>query len=256
MDWPRLRTEIGTAAARVGDLLRALPDGDLPLNRVSWTAAETGAHLVGLPSRYLRMAGAPHPFPASLSAENQRELAAVPQRDPAALADRLEAEVAALLAAFGDDGQRRVWYFTVPHTAAGVGASLLSELLLHGLDLARASGRPWPITRAQAVACLRGVLPAVVLVVDPRVAPSAAGTYHLHLRGGDDWTLRVRDGALSVEPGRPERADLHLSADPVGFLLNGVGLVSPTRLLLSGGIVMWGRRPWLAGRFARLFAET
>jgi hypothetical protein len=60
-----------------------------------------------------------------------------------------------------------VWYFTVPHTAAGVGASMLSELLLHGLDLARARERPWPITRPQAVAALRGVLPAVVLIVDP-----------------------------------------------------------------------------------------
>lgn len=253
VDWPVLRAEISAATARVGELLRALPSGDLPLARVTWTAAELGAHLAGLPGRYVRMSGEPHPFPASLADENQREVDAVPVRDPVALAELLEAEVAAFLEASGDDGQRRAWYFTVPHTVAGVGASLLSELLLHGTDLARALGRPRPISRAQAVTCLRGVLPAVVLAVDPRAARTATGTYHLALRGGDDWTFRVRDGELTVTRERPARADVHLSADPVGFLLNSVGLVRSVRFALSGGIFVWGRRPWLAPRFNRMF---
>ena len=42
---------------------------------------------------------------------------------------------------------------------------------------------------------------------------------------------------------------------PVWYL-NGVGLISPARFLRSGGIVGWGRRPWLAPRVARLFLET
>ena len=256
MDWPQLRDEIITNTARVSDLLRALPDGDLALPRVSWSAAELGAHLVSLPRRYRRMAQTPQPFPASLSAENHRELAAVSERDPGALADLLEVEVAALLAAFGNDGAQLVWYFTVQHTVAGVGAILLGELLLHGLDLARAGQRSWPITRAQALACLRGVLPAIVLTVDADAVPKAAGTYHLHLRGGEDWTVRVHQGAVSVERGRPGQADLHFSVDPVVFLLNAYGLISPARALLSGGLLSWGRRPWLVVRFGRLFAET
>ncbi|TWP46774.1 hypothetical protein FKR81_34890 [Lentzea tibetensis] len=253
MDWPALRAEISAATARVCELLRALPSGDLPLARVTWTAAELGAHLAGLPGRYVRMSGEPHPFPASLADENQREVDAVATRDPVALAGLLEAEMASFLAASGADGQRRAWYFTVPHTVEGVGASLLSELLLHGTDLARALGRPWPISRVQAVTCLRGVLPAVVLAVDPRAARTATGTYHVALRGGDDWAFRVRDGELTVARERPARADLHLSVDPVGFLLNSVGLVGSARFALSGGVLAWGRRLWLAPRFSRLF---
>jgi hypothetical protein len=42
----------------------------------------------------------------------------------------------------------------------------------------------------------------------------------------------------------------------VVFLRNGYGLTSDIRAVLSGGVVAWGRRPWLAGRFGRLFAET
>jgi hypothetical protein len=256
MDWPRLREEITATTAKVGDLLRAFPDGGVRLSRVTWSAAELGAHLVSLPRRYRRMVGAPQPFPVSLSADNQRELDLVAERDPATLAGLLGTEVVALLDALGDDGGRQVWYFTREHTAAGLGGIMLNELLMHGRDLAGALRRPWPVTRAQAVACLRGILPAIVLAVDPAVVPKAAGTYHIHLRGGDDWTVRVHEGAVTVERGRPRRADVRLSADPVVFLGNAYGFVGPARALLSGGVVAWGRRPWLAGRFGRLFAET
>lgn len=158
--------------------------------------------------------------------------------------------MAALLTALPDAGQR-VWYFTVQQSAYGLCASMLSELLLHGTDLARALGRPWPITRAQAVACLRGVLPAVVLLVDRNEARGADGTYHLRLRGGGDWTLHVRDGSMRVELGCPPRADVRISVDPVGFLLSSVGLASRVR----AWPVVRGRRPWLMPRFGRLFAR-
>jgi len=211
-----LRDEIITTTARVSDLLCALPDGDLPLSRVSWSAAELGAHLVSLPRRYRRTAQTPAPFPASLSADNHRELAAVSERAPGALADLLEVEVATLLEAFGADGEQPVWYFTVAHTVTGVGAILLGELLLHGLDLARACQRSWPITRAQALACLRGVLPAIILAVDVDAAPKGDGTYHLDLRGGEDWTVRRARGRRSRRtrasaPGRS--APVHRSGD-------------------------------------------
>jgi len=252
MEWPQLRREIVTATARVCELLCLVPAGDLPLARVSWSAAETGAHLVSLPRRYRPMVSGPRPLPESLARDNEQALAAVPERDPRVLADLLATEVAELLDVLGTDGQRPAWYFTVPHTTAGLGAVLLTELLVHGLDLARATRRPWPITRPQATACIGGVLPAVAAVADP----VAVGTYHLHVRGGEDWTIDIRDGAVTVAPGRPPRADLHFSVDPVAFLLNAYGHLGRTRALLTGRLVAWGRKPWLAGRFAAAFRET
>jgi hypothetical protein len=251
VEWQRLHIEITAVTMRVGNLLRA---GGAPPVRVSWSAAEVGAHLVSLPSRYRRMFDAPRTFPASIADENQREIDKIGQRDPAALADLLTAEVAAFLDDCGPDGDRAVHYFTVQHTVRGVAGILLAELLMHGSDLAR--DRNWPIEREQAVACLDGALPATVLSVDAAAARRATGIYHLGLRGDGDWTYRIRDGAVTVGRGRPDRADVHISADPVVFLRNAYGRLGAVRASLSGGILMWGRRPWLARPFGAVFVRV
>jgi len=250
VEWQRLKNEITAATVRVGGLLRTSDTAPL---RVSWSAAEVGAHLVSLPSRYRRMFDAPQPFPASVAEENRREIARIGERDPAVLADLLAVEVAAFLDACGTDGNRSVHYFAVRHTVGGVGGILLAELLMHGSDLAR--DRHWPISREKAVACLDGALPATVLSVDPAAARRAAGVYHVGLRGDGDRTYHVQHGAVTVQRGRPDRADVHISADPVAFLRNAYGRLSAARAGLTGGILMWGRRPWLARPFGAMFVR-
>ena len=71
-----------------------------------------------------------------------------------------------------------------------------------------------------------------------------------------DWTVRVSGGQVAIERGRPERPDLRVSADPVTQLLAGHQHMSCWRALRSGRIIGWGRKPWLAARFAKLFVET
>ena len=256
MEWQELRGEIVATTTRVAELLRAVPAGDLPLARVDWSAAETGAHLVSLARRYRTMVRRSRRLPDSLAEDNRQALAEVGERDPKALADLLTAEVGVLLDVLGPDGDRPAWYFACPHTSAGLGAIMLTELLMHGLDLARATGRPWPLGRDQAAACVHGLVPAVIQFADATTARAATGTYHLHVRGSHDWTIRIHDDVTTVERGRPLRADLHFSADPVAFLLTSFGHLGRTRAALTGRLVAWGRKPWLAGRFAATFRET
>jgi len=196
------------------------------------------------------------PFPDRLSAMNDAEISAVGTTEPSALAELLETETVELLGVLGDDGDRTVPFFAMQHTAAGVGGVLLGELLVHGMDLAAAVGAPWSIRPDQALAITRGLLPSVPNSVDAAVAARATGTYHLHLRGGDHWTIAVRDGRVAIEAGRPWRADLHVSAEPVAFLLVGYQRMSRGRAALAGRMVAWGRRPWLAIPFGKLFVET
>jgi hypothetical protein len=47
--------------------------------------------------------------------------------------------------------------------------------------------------------------------------------------------------------------DCVISADPVTFLLVAYGRMPLSRALLHGGILAWGRRPWLGLHFKNLF---
>jgi hypothetical protein len=195
-------------------------------------------------------------FPERVSALNQAEIEAIGPRDPTQLADLLEADTAELLNLLGDDGERAVLFYGMQSSAVGVGGCLLGELLVHGRDLARMLGKAWELRSEQALAVADGVLPWVTNFVNPEVAERAAGTYHLRLRGGDDWTIRVGDGGAVIERQRLGSADLHISAEPVAYLLVGFQRMSLWRAVLSGRMVAWGRKPWLGLQFGKVFAET
>jgi uncharacterized protein (TIGR03083 family) len=257
VEWGRLRDEITDASVEFGDLLRAAPAATTIVPPTSWSVAELGAHLVSLPRRYGRMLDDDQaPFPERVSALNQAEIEAIGPQDPKQLAALLEADTAELLDQLGDDGDRTVLFYGMRYSVAGVGGTLLGELLVHGRDLARMLGKAWALRPEQALAVANGVLPLLTNVVNRDVAERAAGTYHLRLRGGDDWTIRIGDGGAVIERQRPGSADLHISAEPVAYLLVGLQRMSLWRAVLSGRMVAWGRKPWLGLQFGKLFAET
>ena len=87
----------------------------------------------------------------------------------------------------------------------------------------------------------------------PRRGRGAPVTSEVRLRGdgprtsSGSRTARRRCGPL----GGP--VDCVISADPVTFLLVVYGRMPLGRALLRGGMLAWGRRPWLALRFKDLF---
>jgi SCP-2 sterol transfer family len=85
-------------------------------------------------------------------------------------------------------------------------------------------------------------------------------TYEIRLRGnGPRYVIRVADGTVEVRAtsgkvgpaGGP--VDCVLSADPVTLLLVVYGRMPLSGALLRGGILAWGRRPWLGLRFKNMF---
>lgn len=261
MHWARLRDEIGEVGEHVAVLLRETPDPDLPVPGLEWTVGELGAHLVTVARRNVEVGreGALPTFDgfgthAGLAAYNARELDEETERDPEELAAILASENEAVLDAYGADGDRGVRWYEVETSVDRAAAIWLGELLVHGLDLARTLGRGWPIHRDQAAEVFRGLTPALPTLVNRDAARSAAGTYHLHLRGARDYTIEVSDdGTCRVREEQPERADLHVSASPVAYLLVGYGRESRWAAIAKGQIVAWGRKPWLALKFADLF---
>lgn len=260
MDYLALQDDVRDVCGRVADMLRAAR-ADQAVAGLDWSVSELGAHLVTVASRNISAArrepvswereASSH---ATIAAVNEEEIAALAEREPAKLADLLEVEGQTLLDVYGPDPHRPVRWLDYDTHADSSTAVWLAELLVHGLDLARTLKRDWALRPEQALVIFEGLLPALPAFVSREGARRAAGVYHVHLRGGGDYTLDVRaDGTMSAGHGRPAKADLHVSADPVAYLLVGYGRTGQWSAIARGAIVAWGRKPWLALRFADLF---
>jgi uncharacterized protein (TIGR03083 family) len=243
-----------TAGDRVAEVIAAIRDPAAPTRGLGWTLGETAAHLVAnvrSHRAWLRGEGKIDYGVPDLAEVNRRALDELEEPDPARLAELLRAENQAYVRAAGDQPPGAI----VP---AEVGPALsvevmtcvyLGELLVHGFDLARTLGRPWPIARAEANLVIAGALSILPQFVDPAAARDASVCYELRLRGGPRVVLRVGDGTLGVEPGTPGVAvDCRISADPAAFLLVAYGRVGQWGPIVRGQLLAWGRRPWAALR--------
>jgi hypothetical protein len=258
--WPELRAEVELAAARFDALVAGL-DPDRAVDGSDWAVGDTSAHVITVLDRWRRMAGgasldvAPgRAFGPRMAEINRREIDAVAGADAAdsvrdATVRWLEvaADPTAEMHPFGLDD--------ATCTLAEAAGVLLGEILLHGRDVARSTGGSWPITRHQALAVDEGVLPLLPVLYDG--APTRGHTYEidLRLRGrapGRAICLRCGPTAVVVTEGHGQHPDVHISADPVTWLLLGYGRMSRTRAAAGGGLVTWGRRPWLALRLGEL----
>ncbi len=149
------RRALQRATGRVADLLRSLPDLDVSIPRSDWTVREAGAHLLTGTTLCADIAtGMRSPVSGlardTLAVENAARIADIPESDPAALARLLEDAVDRVLhvTAHRRGDEMVVWHGGRPIPLAHLLAICLGEQLLHGLDIAAATGRAWTIEPA------------------------------------------------------------------------------------------------------------
>jgi uncharacterized protein (TIGR03083 family) len=191
LDLPATRAALEVVGRRLVGLLAAVPDPQAPTHRLAWTLGETSLHIAGGPARYADFAGGrARPEPAiDLSPVNLQRMAADPERAPSVLARRLAANTRRYLAETAElPATHPVPFFGgLTIELAAQSAILLGEFVVHGLDVARSIGRPWPIEAAHArliVAAVTAVLPRYV---DRAAAAGLTATYQVHLRGGPSF---------------------------------------------------------------------
>ena len=175
------------AVGRTAELLRRVDDAAAPVPGLTWTAAETAAHMAGElrdytlaltrhTAGYMTHANRPLESPSRMGAVvNARQLTEIPDRNISRLADVLEESALAYLAAATAADESAA----IP-TANGLVLSpstmtslLLGEQVVHGLDIARAARVGWEIDPADALMIIPGVLtvaPAVSSAVRCRCA--------------------------------------------------------------------------------------
>lgn len=249
---------VHAVAEEIAALLRSAPDAGVRIPGAEWTLAEAAAHLA-LANELMAAvaAGEEQPYgdgtPGSLAAANAASLDVYTERDPAALADaivRHAREFTAAAAARPADAPTATPLG--PMDLATLGSYLLTHMLGHGWDMARALGRPHMIDRDRvelSLPFLRAAMPRVVNA-------SAAGhhaCYALRVRGLSGFAVTFADGAARLSETPPRRPDCTISAEPVTFFLIALGRCNPVGAVARGRIVSWGRRPWAAFRFPELF---
>ncbi|MDP8925306.1 MAG: maleylpyruvate isomerase family mycothiol-dependent enzyme [Chloroflexota bacterium] len=255
--WDETRAALRVMAERAADLLRSAPAATVPIPRSGWTVADAAAHLVLGARLYADLAaGADSPFTdlRDLAGTNARLLGQFPERRAAPLADALLAAERDFLAALtGRSGTEPVrWHQGIPLTLSALAHLQLGELLIHGWDIARGVGRPWPIEPAHARLVLSSLPTVLPWFVDERAARGVRARYDIRIRRGPRFVCHVADGRLTIEPSGAGPVDCIISADPVAFLLVGYGRVSQWGPILRGQMLAWGRKPWLAFAFKRL----
>ncbi len=273
--WQRAQDALRDEVRRVTALLRSVRDPAAPAVG-NWNLAETAMHLSqvwlvvpglareDLSGIYEVLPGLAGTAGASLIRDIW-ELAGVtdlgvrsdPERDPAVLADRIEARAQAYFedCAGRSAEQRRPWL--VEGSSVNLSAltgHLLNETVVHGHDIARADGRGWRTDPSHAAIVLADFVIPVIEALDSRAlaSDSAAGVraaFDLRIRGGRRFCFVFDDGELRIEDPASRSADCRISADPVAMLMVVWGRRSQWKAIAVGRLMAWGRKPWLGPRF-------
>ncbi|GAA2776141.1 maleylpyruvate isomerase family mycothiol-dependent enzyme [Streptomyces rameus] len=262
--WPLpegLVEAIRDAAEEIAALVRDAGDTALAVPGSEWTVGEAAAHLA-LANELMAdlAAGRERPYgdgtPESLAGANAASLTVYAERRAEPLAgmitERAEAFLDALSRASAD-GPAPVTPLG-PMNRSVLASYLLTHMLGHGYDLARALKRPHMIDRARVGLCMPFMLSVMPRVANPAATAGLTARYHIRLRGGEAFAVSLAEGAVRVTPGAPaERAACTILLDPVAFLLIALGRLNPWRAIAQGKVFAWGPRPWLAPRFPTLF---
>lgn len=262
VEMPAVREALRRVADDVCSLIASASDGDRMVGDSEWTVCDVAAHLVLGTEAYLTyLDGRTEPFVdvsdiagGSLARSSAARLDAEPERDLAALADRLRRVASTLLAATTDrDRDEAVVWNGVPIALGDMLGIGLGEFVLHGRDIATALSRRWTTRPDDARLVLAAALPMLPLLVDPRATAGVHVRYDLRVRGGLRHTLTVDDGTLTLDE-QQKAVDCHISADPVALLLVAYGRCTQWRPIATARLVAWGRRPWLGPRLVRYLA--
>jgi uncharacterized protein (TIGR03083 family) len=257
-DKTRVLAELPAAMEQFCGLL--LHGDDLNVHGIGhWSASDVAAHVATVLELNIGLAcGTVLPVAAieAIPDWTQSALEKVEDRRPQALADRIQTAVSELTdaASSGDGDPRVAWHTGLSIPISTVLALMVGEAMIHGCDIARALGRRWQIPQAWAETTLRGMVQVVPLYFLPERSAGLHARLEMRLRGIETRALfTITDDQLQISEPGGGRADCYISGEPTALLLLMYGRTGPLRPTLAGHVAAWGRKPWLAFRFLRLF---
>jgi hypothetical protein len=244
-------------------MLAVLPESGAPVPGMTWNAGQVAAHMVAGVETYLdilRGKGSPYSAmtPQAVAEVNLAELSRVIDRRGPVLAERMGAAWTDLLTVLDDPSlpPTVAWHAGLPTPATSVVALATGDLATHCHDLSGPCRQPWSMDPALADIFLAALTPIMPMVVDPVAAAGVRATYAVKLRGYRTWYLRFHDGELSAGAGWSGRVDCRISVDPGTYLLAAYGRLGRVRPALTGKMLTYGRKPWLAVKLDKLLLSV
>jgi uncharacterized protein (TIGR03083 family) len=255
VDWAAARQAVAEAGPRLTAMLRSITRADAPALG-SWDVTGLATHISHGMDVITAMSKGGGNLLADISGLDILSTVTVAgegRRPLTELADRIDASVAAFLADMEAAGENSPKSWLVQGTEmplSSLTCHMLNELTVHGYDIARAVGRPWPIDRGHATLVMTGfVIPGLHTLRRELVMQERAGDkrarFEIHMRGDGRFCMRFDNGEFSAEPSPQGPVDCHLSVDPEAFLLVAWGRISQWHAIPRGKLLAWGRKPWL-----------
>ncbi|MET9677163.1 maleylpyruvate isomerase N-terminal domain-containing protein [Streptomyces sp. NPDC006482] len=270
----KTRAALAAAVPRLVRLLRDAPDPDAPSGVPVWSVGDVGAHLAAVYLAYCAVVSADEsvewdgilppgdlPFVERVTAMNATSVALFAGEARARLgefvAERGETFLRVTAGLAPDTPVTAPWYGEgATLTVAVVTGLMLSETLVHGLDIARGARLPWPIGPDEASLVIGQSMPTMMrLALDAEKARGVSLAFDLVVKGGPRLAVVVDGGAMTVTRDAPPRAyDCRITVAPTTFLLVSFRRTPTWKAVAWGRMRAGGRRPWLAARLGELVA--
>ncbi|MEU1485348.1 maleylpyruvate isomerase family mycothiol-dependent enzyme [Streptomyces sp. NPDC005752] len=254
-----LADAIRATAEEIAELLRAVPDTGAPVPGLVWTVGEVAAHLAQANELMAEVAAGRSRrhgdgTPQGIAAANEQVLAAFGERAAEPLAAMIVTQARAYLDAVAEHPADETLMTPMgPMNRVVLGSYLLTHMLGHGYDLARALKRPHMVDRARVALALPFMVEAMPRATDAAATAGLNARYAVRLWGGGRFGVTFADGTATVGHEFPDRPDCTISIEPVTFLLMALGRCSPVGAMARGRVLAWGRKPWMGPRFPEYF---
>jgi len=249
-----------SSTARLAELVTSAPDLSLAAHNSDWTLRHVTLHVATTARYFAEMVDLGRPAKgglAELHEDIERRVADITEGDPVKVGALLQDGVEEFVETCAErPATHPVDFAGCPIDLAALAGLMLSEVVLHGYDVAFALGQPWPIDPGDANLSLAGLAPVLSLIVDPDRTRGLSAGYGIELRNGPALTVRFTDGVYGLEAAGAAPVDVTISADPVAFLMVGTGRLSRYEAVALGLLSAGGSRPELALGFPDLFLKA
>ena len=265
--------DLTSATERFAALLAAAPRLDAPAVG-TWSVEETAAHVRSVAALNAHFASGARPAPGfrqlyeralSDTFSTHAPLTALGvewamRNGVGSLAGGLVEDAARLAVTLAETGgyEHVTWVGGARIPVTAVAAHMVSELLVHGFDIARSTRARFAVPDREARHFFETFVPAMIPAAresgffDAPIDDVGPVAWRFRVRGGATLAYAFSGGELQVVEPATRAFDLTISARPASMLLVMYRRVGPAWPALRGQIAVWGRRPWRLGRVMRV----